>query len=331
MVARAHRGAESRAKTEDGSRFEGSEEFQSDRRGRCKGDVPLRRSSDGTCACDDKVLEAGDAPDSGDGPRSLECDVRALYAAERDELRASQGDARDDLIAACVSACEREVEQMRGAPVDDRALMRSFARAQLRFIPRSTWAGLAGVALIVAAGANVLGTHALPQLFSAAGSLLALICLANVTRSRGFGMAELESSCRFNAVAVVLARMFAMGMGSVAILAVAGCSLGAAGVDALRCLLWMGAPYLVACAGGLTCARRVASCDTRTAAVAWSAGVVAISVVLYLVAPGAYASTALWLWALACVGSAAWLSVEVRAWIAASASGFVAGAQASRA
>lgn len=172
--------------------------------------------------------------------RSLERDLRALYAAERDELRASQGDdARTDLMAACVSACEHEAEQMRGAPVDDRALVRSFARAQLRFIPRSTWAGLAGLALLVAMGANVLGAHALPQLFSAAGSLLALICLVNVTRSRGFGMAELESSCRFNAVSVVLARMFAMGVASAAILAVAACSLGTVGVDALRCLLWM--------------------------------------------------------------------------------------------
>lgn len=264
--------------------------------------------------------------------RSLERDLRALYAAERDELRASQGDdARTDLMAACVSACEHEAEQMRGAPVDDRALVRSFARAQLRFIPRSTWAGLAGLALLVAMGANVLGAHALPQLFSAAGSLLALICLVNVTRSRGFGMAELESSCRFNAVSVVLARMFAMGVASAAILAVAACSLGTVGVDALRCLLWMGAPYLIACAGGLACARRAASCDARTAAVTWSAGIVAISVAFYLVAPGAYASTALWLWALTCASAAAWLIVEVRAWIAASASGFVAGAQASRA
>ena len=263
--------------------------------------------------------------------RSLERDLRTLYAAKRDELRASQGDAHDDLVAACVSACEREVEQMRGASVDDRASVRSFARAQLRFIPCSTWAGLAGLALLVAMGANMLGTHALPQLFSAAGSLLALICLANVTRSRGFGMAELESSCRYNAVSVVLARMFAMGVASVVILAVAACSLGAASVDILRCLLWMGAPYLIACAGGLTCARRAASCDARTAAVTWSAGIVAISVAFYLVAPGAYVSTALWLWSLTCAGAAAWLTVEVRAWIAASASGFVVGAQASRA
>lgn len=266
-----------------------------------------------------------------EGRRSFERDLRALYAAERDELRASQGDARADLMTACVSACEYEVEQMRGASVGDHASVRSFVRTQLRFIPHSTWVGFAGLALLVAMGANMLGAHALPQLFSAAGSLLALICLANVTRSRGFGMAELESSCRFNAVAVVLARMFVMGVASAAILAVAACSLGVAGVDILRCLLWMGAPYLIACAGGLTCARRAASCDARTAAVTWSAGIVAISVAFYLVAPGAYTSTALWLWALTCAGAAAWLTVEVRAWIAASASGFVVGAQADRA
>ena len=263
--------------------------------------------------------------------RSLERDLRMLYAAERDELRAFQSDARDDLVAACVSACEREVEQMQDAPVDDRASVRPFVRVQLRFIPRSTWAGLAGLALLVAMGANVLGAHVLPQLFSAAGSLLALICLANVTRSRGFGMAELESSCRFNAVSVVLARMFAMGVASAVILAVAACSLGAAGVDISRCLLWMSAPYFIACAGGLTSARRAASCDARTAAVTWSAGIMAISIVFYLVAPGAYASTALWLWALVCAGATVWLTVEVRAWIAASASGFVAGPQVRRA
>lgn len=266
-----------------------------------------------------------------EGRRSLERDLRALYAAERDELRASQGDARADLMAACVSACEREVEQMRGASVDDCVSMWSFARVQLRFIPRSTWAGLAGLALLVAMGTSALGAHAFPQLFSAAGSLLALICLANVTWSRGSGMAELESSCRFNAVAVVLARMFAMGVASAAILVVAACSLGATGAGALRYLLWMGAPYLIACAGGLACARRAASCDARAAAVTWSAGIVAISVAFYLVAPGAYTSTALWLWTLTCAGVAVWLIVEVRAWIAASESGFVADAQAGRA
>ena len=253
--------------------------------------------------------------------RELERELEAQYASSREAMREMSEAEREDRLLVCVQACERELDKAEGAR-GDRALVLGFARAQLRFVTPATWAAFACLAAAVMVGMRVANGAFVPELSSAAGALLACACVANVTRARAFGMAELEGSCRFNAVSVVLARMVMMGIASAIVFAAAGCSSAARETHMAGALMWMGAPYLVSCAGGLMCARRVASVDARGAAMVWSAGVVGVAAMLNQVAPRAYLATSAWVWALACLCAAVVLALEVRAWVAASACGF---------
>lgn len=247
----------------------------------------------------------------------------ALYRAERASWEAVEGAERPDRIAACVRACEEELA-VRAQTDTDRVQTARFLRVQMRFVTPGTWASFALIAVGAAAGGCLLGDPiSRAQLLSAAGGFLSLTCLANVTRAKAHGMAELEGACRFNAVAVTCARLLVMGLASAAVVA-AGClAWGAQGVDVMRGLSMMGASYLVACAGGLMCARRAASANARVAAVTWAAGVTAASSALLFAAPTTYAATSTWIWAFACTAALAWCALEVRAWVAASASGFL--------
>ena len=264
--------------------------------------------------------------------KALEQELAALYRFRRAATPGASEGAREACIAACedaVRATARASARAAGGTAHESAAIRlrisSFMRAQLRFVRPATWAAFVLVAVLVVIGCRIGGTApAAPQLLSMAGGLLALICLTNVTRAKAFGMAELEGSCPFNAVAVVLARLFVMGAASVAVLAVGAFSTGMQGADAAQALLWMGAPYLVACAGGLMCARRAVSCNARTAAAVWSAGVAAVSALLFFAAPAAYASAAFWVWAAVCAGAGLWCAGEIRAWVVESGSGFTA-------
>lgn len=148
------------------------------------------------------------------------------------------------------------------------------------------------------------------------------MCLVGVTRSKPFGMGELESSCPFNAVSVSFARLLLFGVASALVLALGSASAGAQGLGAARALALMAAPYLTACAGGLMCARRAAGPDAGRAAVAWASSVTAASALLFYAAPVAYAAASAWAWCLACLASGFWCASEVHAWLGEGARGF---------
>ncbi len=253
---------------------------------------------------------------------AIERDLGALYRSDRAGQKAPQG-ALDACSAVCADACEAQARTERSAKASRLRAM-AFMGSQVRNVRVGTWVAFGLVALLAAAGCAVgEGMAAVPQTLSAAGALLSLVCLADVTRAKSFGMAELEGACAFNAVSVVLARLLLMGGTSVLVLVVAALASGMQGAGIVQALMWMGAPYLVSCAGGLMCARRVQSPDARSAAIAWASGVVAIAATLYFVAPSAYAPMAAGVWGLAWAGACAWCIAEVRAWISASADCFV--------
>lgn len=257
-----------------------------------------------------------------DPRNSLEQRLDAWYRSGRRVLRDAAGADRDACVAACVRAFEDALDA-RDRRASPQMQATGFLRAQLRFVRPATWAAFALIAALVAVGCLAGGGVVFaPQLLSTAGAFLALACVANVTRARAFGMAELEDACPFNAVSVVLARLLLMGVASVAVFAVGGVASGVQGADAVQAVLWMGAPYLVACAGGLMCARCAASPDARGAAIAWTAGVAAASTALYFVVPAAYASAVVWVWGLTCFAAGLWCIFEVRAWVAESAGCF---------
>lgn len=247
--------------------------------------------------------------------RSLERELARLFREEREGWDREAGRARR--VEACAAACEAEAAARGRA--EPRASPLVFLAAQARFTPPGAWVAIAAVGALAVAGTD--GPAAF-QALSSAGGLLALVCLVGVTRSKPFGMGELESSCPFNAVSVSFARLLLFGAPSALVLALGSASAGAQGLGAARALALMGAPYLTACAGGLMCARRAAGPDARGAAVAWASSVTAASALLFYAAPAAYAAASAWAWCLACLASGSWCASEVRAWLGEGARGF---------
>lgn len=259
-----------------------------------------------------------------DERRAIEHDLRMWYRAQREEYMRDAHAWSDDGKDACIKACEAELEalsRLRAPRVSGCV----FVARQLRFVNLGTWVALTVLAMAAAWG-GVIGSGArdvaAPMLPTLSGALLALVFLSNATRSKAFGMAEIEASCRFNAVAVACARMLVVGVACVAVLVVGTCvSSLDGGRAAARTLMWMATPYALACAGGLMCARRAASVNAQVAAFVWAGSVTAGSAMLVACVPGAFAAAAEGLWMAACLACALWCAVEMRAWIRSVAEG----------
>lgn len=254
----------------------------------------------------------------------LERQLSALYRSDRKSFLSEQGPVgRAECIKACLSACEVE-RCLDSDVISPHMQLRGFLYSQVRFTPRVVWIAFVLIAWLAVAAVRVESEAMLSsQVLSASGGLMALICLVSVTRSKPFDMGELEASCPFNAVSVVFARLVLLGLASAAVIAMASVVSGLEGVGAVRALLLMGAPYLIACAGGLMCARRVSSSDARGAAIAWAFAVAAMGAMIFYAAPSAYEQTSTWIWALSCAASGAWFFHELRAWIESCSTGFV--------
>ena len=178
--------------------------------------------------------------------RSPERELARLFREEREGWDREAGRAR--LVEACVAACEAEAAAL-GRRRPEASLL-AFLAAQARFTPPGAWVAIAAVGALAVAGTGVGADGPVAfQALSSAGGLLALVCLVGVTRSKPFGMGELESSCPFNAVSVSFARLLLFGVASALVLALGSASAGAQGLGAARALALMAAPYLTACAG----------------------------------------------------------------------------------
>lgn len=238
------------------------------------------------------------------GRRDLERRLRAHYARER---RGEAPADEDGLLAALSAAAE-------GAP-RERAGLAALVAAQLRFMSRTALAApLLCVALVaLACGLGATRTEALVTL-SFSGAALTAACLHQLTASSACGMVELEAACPLNAHAAGCARLLVMGcLSAAALLAcVAACApLADVGELAARAC----APYLVSSAGGLLVARRCPSSGAQAATLVWSAFACAACVLLFTVAPTAYATASAGAWYAAALLGAAWYAREAALWL----------------
>ena len=250
--------------------------------------------------------------------RQVEGALREHFRRERLSAGCSAGHAA--AVAALVAA-ETARTARRGAGVGD------LVRTAIRFSPRASLATV--VALALALSLSGAPPHEAQAALVASGPVLVAACLAGVVRARSCFMSELEASCLHSAVSVACARFAVLGGATLLALAFAcaACSVlvpvGCAAAYAL-------APYFVSAAGGLMLARRAAAADATIAAVAWSAGVGALCLLLRIAVPAAYSAGAIWVWAAVSAAGALWLVREAADWLRLCAEGGVASSGSER-
>ena len=240
--------------------------------------------------------------------RALEGALRAHYraAASADDKNAP---APQGLIAAVAHELVR--------PARPGAL--GVVAEQARRVGIAAWALHAALVLLVVA-MELSGAWLAPAT-GPIGAALALASLAEVTRSRSCGMAELEASCAVNAQVVACSRALVLGCAD-ALALTALVLLAANGPGVWLLLAQACAPYLAAVGAGLLAARRVASADATAAAVGAAAGVCAICVVLRALCPSLFEPATGLAWLGATASALAFAIAEARAWLRATASAF---------
>lgn len=223
--------------------------------------------------------------------RRLESALRERFRSERPSAGARAGHA--GAVAALAAAEAARASGSGFGPGD-------LARAAVRFSPRAFWAAPAAVAaLALALALSGAPAREAQAALVASGPVLVAACLAGVVRARSCLMQELEASCPRNAVSVACARLAVLGGATLLALAFA-CAVCSAAVPA-------------------------------GAAVAWSAGVGALCLLLGIAAPGAYCAGAVWAWAAVSAAGALWLAREAAGWLRLCAQGGVASESARRA
>lgn len=240
--------------------------------------------------------------------RELEERLREHYRAF-----APEGGPPEELLAAVDRAVATRRPQV-GWPT----LLASQARLVLPRCAPAAAIGIAIVALLELAGASRAETLVAA---SAAGALQALAALSGVVSGRAHGMTELEAACLLNARSVACARLLLSGCVcavTLALCAAASPPTLPAWVMAAR----LGAPYLIACAGGLAAARRAASADSLVAALVWAGVTCAASALVYSVTPAVYARASDGLWAGAAIAALLWCAREVALWLRAASLSF---------
>lgn len=241
----------------------------------------------------------------GKSNAQIETALREHYRRERESVFRSAAHAAQTAALAVDAASGRALRD---------AGMADFAKAVVRFSPRAFWAVPAAVvALALALAAVGVSAHEAQAALVVSGPTLAAACVVCVVRARSCGMIELEAACVRTACAVACARLVVAGGASLLALIIA-CVAYAPLVSVGAALAYALAPYLVAAAGGMLFARRVASGNAALAALVWSVAVGALGI-LCLTWPDAYANAALWVWAAIAAAAAVWCAHETVRWL----------------
>lgn len=265
---------------------------------------------------------AGDRPDERSDAQSDRSFAERAYESSGGRL-AARAEGHAEFVAALAAAAAS------GAAASN-AGFDGVVRAAVVSTPRAFWAAPAAV-VVLALSLSFFGVseQGMEAALVASGPVLVAACLAGVVRAKSCLMQELEASCLHNAVAVACARFAVLGGAAFLALAIA-CLACSAIVPAGAAAAYALAPCLVAAAGGLLLARRVSSADATVAAVAWSAGVCALCLLLRFSAPGAYEAAAVWAWAAVAAAGALWCAREVCAWLRLCAQGGISPASPVR-
>lgn len=202
-----------------------------------------------------------------------------------------------------------------------------FVMTAARFLPWQLWGAPAAAVLVAAlAAAHGLSSSQILVTLSGLGPALAIACLYGITRARSHGMAEIEAACSHGSIALASARLTLLCGASFAAIA-AACALCSDIVPAFAAATVALAPYLLASAGGLLVARKVAAHNAALASLAWAAGVLAACFVLSAACPAAFGQAAIWIWAAVAACSALWFAREALLWVSPFPPAIIANAQ----
>ena len=247
--------------------------------------------------------------------RQLEGVLREHFHRER---LATEGAAGHAETVAALAAAETAQAAGRAAGTGD------LVRTVIRFSPRVFWAApTVVVAIALALALSGAPVHEAQAALVASGPVLVAACLAGVVRARSCLMQELEASCLHNAASVACVRLMVFGGTTLVALAFA-CLACSAVIPAGAAVAYALAPCLVSAAGGLMLARKASSADAPVAAIAWSAGVCALCLLLRVAMPVAYEAGMLWAWAVVSAAGAVWCAREVLCWLRFCAQGGIA-------
>lgn len=241
---------------------------------------------------------------------ALEDALRAHYREDR-HAAASPLDRKHQEAVARLVAQAAQAEQRESVQAGSAA---DFAAAIVKFVPRWMWAvPLAAIALVALTATQDVSSSTTLAILAAAGPTLAAANLYGTARAKSCGMTEMEAACIYGAVAVAGARLALLCSAGVAALLIA-CSVCSGAVPLFASAAVALAPYLVASAGGLFLARKVAAHDAAFASVAWAAAVLAGCFALNAFCPMAYSQAAVWVWAAVAAGAALWFAREALLW-----------------
>lgn len=244
--------------------------------------------------------------------RRLEAQVREHYRQLDERLGGREPEKTPAGLAALLAAEARRPRRPGVALI---------VRTQARCVGPLCWALHAGIVLLVVA-LHLLGLRA-GDAASALGAACALASLTELTRSRSCGMAELEAACAANAQVASCAKLVLLGCADALLILVTSALVDPA-ADIWATVAQMGAPYLLATAGGLLAARRAPSPDATAAAAVLASAVCAASVALRVLVPQAFGEATTLVWWLAAVAAGVLAALEARAWLRDAESAFTA-------
>lgn len=188
----------------------------------------------------------------------------------------------------------------------------AFVASQVAFIPAWVWVLQLAIVGLMAWLAASWGD--VTQTWTAVGVLSAvsvLVCVPTVRANVSCGMAELEYSCRHNAVQVLAARLIVLGCScSLCVGLMVAFSSALTETGPLSVALWSCPPYFCSCAGVLALSRRVVD-DYSFACLAWIACVCALSLFVSADYPVIYGGVSMGFWAAASGLALAWFASEL--------------------
>lgn len=241
-------------------------------------------------------------------------DRARLKRALRDHYRAQNAALSADVPTAVVWGLAARAAKA-ATRAADRPPLPAFVLSQVRYVRWPVWAVYAAVLAASCAAAPLFGDSRRGLLaLSFAGASLGMAFLAGVVGSKAHRMAELEASCLFNAQAVALARLVAVGGAGLAVLALCTVALSAE-LSFVRAVGRAFAPFFASCAGGMLVARRLSSADALAGAVAWAVVVCGTSVVLCAASPFAASAASTGVWTGAAFLCGVWCVREAACWV----------------
>ena len=199
----------------------------------------------------------------------------------------------------------------------------AFVAAQVRYIPKWTWAAQLLMVVLMFVMAHAVGiaesTKLLVGILSAA---TVLVGVPTVHASKLHGVVELEYSCPNSAASVMVARLLVMGCSySLAVAAMVAVTATSLDVSVFQVALWACLPFFCSCAGSLAVLRKTDPSLATMLCAVWTGLCCALLVIAGSLFPEMYGAASLAVWAGAATVAFIWLVRELNCTVRAVALG----------